>query len=214
MPLHVTIADYHGAIRIGMKYMISNWMPGTRISFAENMAELAALLALNTVDLVVLDLDLPGGNTFQMVRDIKAKQRQVRVLVFSAYDEELYALRYLDVGADGYLQKDRGEEDIKEALNTVLHGKKYLSNRVKDSVLQYRLRSGKFQENPLAGLSNRELEVCQLLVKGKGVGEIANELDLHTSTIGTYKNHIFQKLEVRNMVELTDTFRLHSERKI
>ena len=209
MPLHVAIADDHGAVRLGMKYMISDWMPGTAISYAEDMGELIALLDLNKIDLVVLDVNLPGGNNFQMVRRIKDKQRQARVLVFSAYDEVLYALRYLDAGADGYLQKDGTEQDIRDALNTVFKGGKYLSSGMKDYMLEQRLREGEFQENPLMELSNREMEVCQLLARGKRIGEIAHELNLHTSTIGTYKNHIFQKLAVRNMVELMDTFKLY-----
>ncbi|WP_257668558.1 response regulator transcription factor [Parapedobacter tibetensis] len=213
MPSHVTIADDHGAVRVGLKYMILDWMPGTRISYAEDMTELIALLGEVPIDLVVLDINIPGGNNFQMVKNIKNKQPKTRILIFSAYDEMLYALRYLDAGADGYLQKSGKDEDFKEALNTVFKGSKYISASIRDYLLQHRLVGGKFAVNPLGELTDREIEVCQSLIQGKGISEIANEMTLHVSTIGTFKNHIFKKLAVRNLAELIDTFKMYNDRE-
>lgn len=202
MPLHVVIADDHGAVRLGLKYMIREWMPESRISYAKDMPELTALLDAASPDVIVLDINLPGGNNFQVVRQLKKKHPHTRVLVFSAYNEMLYALRYIDAGADGYLQKDGDEEDFREALNTVCRGRKYLSPKMRDYLLERRSGNVEQLENPLASLSDREMEVCQLLVTGKGVSEIANELDLHTSTVGTYKSNIYAKLAVQNISEL------------
>jgi len=207
MPLHVAIADDHTAIRLGLKYFIQDWMPGTLISFAEDIRELMDTLSNHQVDIVLLDINIPGGNNLQMIKSIKDKQHRLRILVFSAYDEMTYALRYIDAGADGYLQKDKGEEHIKEALNTVFRGGKYLGNDLREYLLRQRFIS---HRNPLDQLSSREMEVCQLLIKGMGVSEIANSLLLHTSTISTYKTKIFEKLGVRNTTDLLNTFNVHS----
>jgi len=171
---------------------------------------LLRLLATQPIDLIVLDINIPGGNTFQMVPMIRNIQAAVRILMLSAYEEDLYALRYIDSGADGYLQKDSDEGDIKEALNTVYAGRKYLSSKLKEYLLQSRLNRGSLlQNNPIENLTNRELEISQLLIAGKGVGEIAKTLFIHTSTVGTYKSKIFDKLCVRNVRELIDAFSMY-----
>ncbi|WP_353195224.1 response regulator transcription factor [Parapedobacter defluvii] len=210
MPLHVTVVDDHSAVRLGMKYIIRDWMPEAAVSFAENMPELLRLLSSKFIHIIVLDINIPGGNHFDMIKMIRDIQANVRILVLSAYEELLYALRYIDLGADGYLQKDSREDEIKEALNTVFRGKKYLSDDVKEHLLQRRLNHGILSgDNPLQRLTNRELEVCQLLVQGKGVTEISKALFIHTSTVGTYKGKIYEKLNVINIRELMDKFNFH-----
>lgn len=210
MSLHVTVVDDHSAVRLGMKYIIREWMPETVVSFADTMPELLRLLSSKFIDIVVLDINIPGGNSFDMIKMIRGLQSHVKILVLSAYEELLYALRYIDLGADGYLQKNSDEITIREALNTVCQGKKYLSNDVKAHILEQRMSAGeKATENPIGSLTNRELEVCRLLAEGKGVGEIAKLLFLHTSTVGTYKSKIYEKLRVNNITELIDKFRLH-----
>ena len=207
MPMQVAIADDHSAVRIGMKYLVREWMPESTVHLAADLPALLRLLSSETIDIIVLDINIPGGNNFQMIPTIRNLQANVRILMLSAYDEGLYALRYIDSGADGYLQKDSGEDHIREALNAVLAGRKYLSDELKEHMLQNRLNNGgQLHNNPFSRLTNRELEISRLLIEGKGVGEIAKILFIHTSTVGTYKNKIFEKLDVRNIKELMDAF--------
>lgn len=209
MPLHIAVADDHSAVRLGMRYVINDWMPESIVSFAEDMPGLLRLLSLEPVDMVILDINIPGGNNFQMIQTIRNVQADVRILMLSAYEEGVYALRYIDSGADGYLQKDCDDNDIREALNTVYAGKKYLSGELKENLLQNRLnKRTELRDNPLGNLTNRELEVSRLLATGMGVGEIARTLFIHTSTVGTYKNKIFEKLRVRNIKELMDAINI------
>ncbi len=211
MPIHIAIADDHSAVRLGMKYIVQEWMPESIVHFAEDMPALLRLLSSEAMNMIVLDINIPGGNNFHMIKMIRDIQVNVKVLILSAYEEMLYALRYIDSGADGYLQKDSDEDNIKEALSTIYAGKKYLSSELKEHLLQSRLNhGGPLSRNPAANLTNRELEVSQLLIAGKGVGEIAKTLFIHTSTVGTYKNKIFEKLRVRNIKELIDAFHIHS----
>lgn len=210
MPIHVAVADDHSAVRLGMKFVIHEWMPEAVVHFAENMPGLLRLLSAETIDLVVLDINIPGGNNFHMIQMIKDVRENVKILVLSAYEEDVYALRYIDTGADGYLQKDCDDDDIHDALNAVYTGKKYVSSEMKEHLLQSRLNQGAAsRDNPIGLLTNRELEVCRLLMEGKGVSEIAKALFIHTSTVGTYKSKIFEKLRVTNVKALTDVFTIH-----
>ncbi|MFC7526903.1 response regulator [Parapedobacter sp. GCM10030251] len=211
MPIHIAVADDHSAVRLGMNYVIQEWMPGAIVHFAENMPGLLQLLAAESIALVVLDINIPGGNNFHMIPMIRDIRKNVKILVLSAYEEDVYALRYIDSGADGYLQKDCKDEDIRNALDAIYAGKKYLSGELKEHLLQSRLNRGTdLGSNPIELLTNRELEVCRLLMGGKGVGEIAKALFIHTSTVGTYKNKIFAKLNVKNVKALTDAFNIHN----
>jgi len=210
MPIRIAVADDHSAVRLGMKYVIHEWMPEAVVHFAETVPRLLRLLSVETIDIVVLDINIPGGNNFHMIRMIKDVREDVKILVLSTYEKDLYALRYIDAGADGYLQKDCDEDAIRDALNAIHTGKKYVSSEVREHLLQSRLNGGAAsQDNPIGQLTNRELEVCRLLMDGKGVGEIAKALFLHTSTVGTYKSKIFEKLGVTNVKALTDVFKIH-----
>lgn len=207
MPIHVAIADDHSAVRLGMRYIVQEWMPETVVYFAEDIPKLLRLLADEPVHIVVLDINIPGGNNFHVVKMIRDVRADAKILVFSAYEEQRYALRYVDAGADGYLQKNCEDDEIKEALETVYRGRKYLSAALRDQLVQNRMNHGAGSTgNPLDRLTDRELEVCHLLVDGRGVSEIANILFIHTSTVGTYKNKIYKKLDVRNIKELIDAF--------
>ncbi|WP_353130980.1 response regulator transcription factor [Parapedobacter pyrenivorans] len=212
MPIHVAIADDHSTVRLGMKYIVQEWMPESVVHFAEDIPKLLGLLGDEPIHIVVLDINIPGGNNFHVIKMIRDIRTDAKILVFSAYEEQRYALRYLDIGANGYLQKNCEDDEIKEALDTVFRGKKYLSASLRDQLVQNRMNRGAgLTGNPIDRLTDRELEVCQLLITGKGVSEIANALFIHTSTVGTYKNKIYQKLDVRNLKELIDAFNDHND---
>lgn len=211
MSLHIIVADDHITVRLGARYIINEWMPEAIVSFAENMPELLRLLSSGTpANVVILDINIPGGNSFHMIEMIKNIQKEVHIVMLSAYDELTYALRYIDSGADGYVHKNGEDQEITEALNTVMQGRKYLSKGMRDYLVERRFQNSETAaNNPMALLGDRELEVTGLLAEGKGVGEIAKTLHIHTSTVGTYKGKIFKKLGVANIKELIDLFRQH-----
>ena len=157
--------------------------------------------------ILLLDINLPGGDSIEMVNDIRSAQEKIKILMFSAYDEEQYALRYIHAGVQGYLNKLSSEDKIIDAVNTVLSGEKYISSKVKDRIYENALN--KMPDNPLDSLSNRELQIAGMLAKGEGNLEIANKLDIRMSTVSTYKSRIFEKLGVNNVVSLVEKFRLY-----
>lgn len=141
-----------------------------------------------------------------MLDSLNEIQKNIRVLMFSAYEENLYATRYLQAGAKGYLHKQNSNAEIKKAIQTVCSGGVYMSDDVKNIMLNKMLNHDENQ-NPLDLLSNREFEVAQMLIYGHGITDISSLLNLQMSTVSTYKNRIFEKLNVTNIVQLIDIFR-------
>ncbi len=208
----ILIADDHGIVRLGTSIVVKEALPLARVTQAEDFDEMIALLSEKAYDLLLLDINMPGGNNIKMVEKILIKQPTIKILVFSSYDETLYALRYLQAGAAGYLNKNTSKADLKDAVLTVLQRGKYMSPEVRDMYYNT-LTMGKSvikADNPLNKLSNREVDVAKYLVQGLGIMEVSKALNLSTSTVSTYKTRIFEKLQVDNIAELIEKFRLHS----
>lgn len=203
---HILIADDHGVVRYGMMLLLKDMMPWAKISQVGSFNEAVDFIKQTRIDLLILDINLPGGNNLQMLESLNAVQKGVKVLIFSAYEESLYATRYLQAGAKGYLHKQTANSEIKKAIATVFSGGVYMSDNVKDLMLNKMLNQDEDQ-NPLDILSNREFEVAQLLIYGHGITDISTLLNLQLSTVSTYKNRIFEKLNVVNVVQLIDKFR-------
>ena len=174
---------------------------------AGNFKDLFKLLKEIEFDLLILDINFPNGNSINVLAEIKAIQPNLKILIFSAYDENIYAMRYLNAGASGYLNKETTEDEIKVAINAMISSGKYITQNIKDKILDSYI--SKKPINPLQLLSNREIEVAQLLIKGYGNLEILELLNLKKTTISTYKNRIFEKLEINNLVDLIKFFQLY-----
>lgn len=203
---HILIADDHGVVRYGMMLLLKDIMPWAKVSQIGSFNEAIDFIKKTKIDLLILDINLPGGNNIQMLESLNAVQKDVKVLMFSAYEESLYATRYLQAGAKGYLHKQTSNSEIKKAIATVFSGGVYMSDNVKDLMLNKMLNQHEDQ-SPLDLLSNREFEVAQLLIYGHGITDISTLLNLQISTVSTYKNRIFEKLNVVNIVQLIDKFR-------
>ena len=205
----VLIADDHSIVRYGTSLVIKEMLPAGTIREAHNFDQAVKLLDSDRFDLVVLDINIPGGNNLQMIDIVKLRQPHVKILIFSGYDEQLYALRYLQAGADGYVVKQAPEGELKAAIQTIQNNDKYISANVKQHLINGLTTKNTAARNPLSGLSNREMEVMQQLVKGASVAEIAATLSLQISTISTYKSRIFEKMEVNNIVDLVEKVKLY-----
>lgn len=206
--MKILIADDHSVVRQGVSLILRDYFTGMEVTQAETFDSTLEMLKRESFSLMLLDINLPGGNSITMIGDVRAIQEKVKILVFSAYDEDQYALRYIQAGADGYVNKLSSEDKIIEAVKTILAGEKYVSYTLKKLLSQH--PDVKLHDNPFYLLSNREMEIMLLLVNGEGNLEIANKLDIKMSTVSTYKSRIFEKLGVNNVVTLAEKFRLHS----
>lgn len=201
------IADDHSVVRNGVSLIVKELFLNASIHKAGNFKEIFDVLKEVKVDLLILDINFPEGNSINILSEIKTLQPDIKILIFSVYDENIYAMRYLNAGASGYLNKEISEDEIKYAINTIISSGRYITQNIKDRILDFYI--SKKPVNPLDLLSNREIEVAQLLIKGYGNLEILELLNIKKTTVSTYKNRIFEKLEIDNLADLIKFFQLY-----
>lgn len=203
------VADDHSVVRQGVSYVIKELYQGSCVVQADSFSEIIELLTKDEYELLVLDVNFPDGSSLAILPAIKKAQPNIKILIFSAYDEDIYAIRYINAGANGYLNKLCSAEEMKLAISTVMNSGKYTSQNIKDRIIDsYILKT---PTNPLEQLSNREIEIAKLMVEGLGNLEICAMLNLRKSTVSTYKNRIFEKLGVDNLLELFQLFNLYND---
>ncbi len=194
----ILIADDFPVLREGVKEVLSKVMPIT-IGEAADIPEMLQLVRTQRWDVVVLDVNMPGGSSVNALREVKREHPRLPVLVLSMYPEEQYALRMFKVGANGYLTKTAIPTELVQAVKKVLGGGNYVTPRIAEQLaVAYGVPSMHRDQ-----LSNRELEVLRLIASGKTCAEIAAELSLSVTTIITYRARILEKLHLRNNMELT-----------
>jgi len=207
---NILIADDHSIVRYGLTKIIATLPDPVTVSTVEAFDDAVNILSKQPFDLLILDINLPGGNSIQMLHAVRLQRPNIMVLIFSAYDEKMYAIDYLLAGADGYLSKNSTEEETKLAIQTLLKREKYMSAVTRQQMLN-RLNQHKQPEvNPFDALSVREIEVMNLLTKGIPLQKIADVLHLQVSTVSTYKTRIFSKLEINSIIELLEKIRLYN----
>lgn len=207
MPHKIIIADDHEIVLEGVNGLLRKHFPDTEIICLTNLIDLKNELQAQEYDLLILDIQIPGGNVLQFIESLKNAGSTLPILVFSAYDEKLHASIYLKAGVSGYLEKYAAPEQIVDAVKTVLSGKRYMGEQLKEFILDKTLKSNVREGRPnLGDLSPREMEVGRMLVLGHGISHIAEQLNLSASAVGTYKKRIFEKLNVINVVQLIRVF--------
>lgn len=203
------ITDDHSIVRQGIAMLINELFLNPKIYKSGNFKDTFKILHETKIDLLILDINFPDGNSINIIHDIKNIQPEIKILIFTAYNEDIYALRYLNSGASGYLNKSSTEEEMKNALTSMILSGKYVTQNVKDRILDSYI--SKSPINPIEQLSNRELEVSKMLIKGHGNLEISDILNIKKTTVSTFKNRIFEKLEIENLAALIELFRLYDD---
>ena len=203
------IADDHVVVRQGVSLILKELFLNATVYKAATFNDTFKILKDVKIDLLILDVNFPDGNSINILAEIKTIQPDVKILIFSALEENIYAMRYLNAGASGYLTKESSEEEMKLAINSMISSGKYITQNIKDKILDSYI--SKKPTNPLEVLSNREMEVACLFVKGYGNLEILELLKIKKTTVSTYKNRIFEKLEVENLAELIKIFQLYHD---
>jgi len=199
----ILIVEDHPLFREGLCQMI-NRDPALAVcgQVSDAAAALRGLAELKP-DLVLIDISLESGNGIDLIKSIKAKYEDLPILVISMHDESLYAERALRAGALGYVMKNESARTVKAAIFKVLGGDIFLSAKMSGSVLS-KLMRGKTEEpvSPIEQLSDRELEVFQMIGEGKPTRQIADQLDLTIPTIHSFRNRIKDKLHLKNSTEM------------
>ena len=204
----IITADDHEIIAKSLIYILKDLYKDAEVYQIVKLSEIVETLKKEKIDLLILDISFPEGDTLTIIPKIKQIQPDLKILVFSGHDENLYALRYFHANVNGYLSKLSSMDEIKNAITDVMNNGKYFSRNIQNQIMDSFVL--KKPSNALQQLSNREFEIAKLLVKGYGNTEISAELDLQKSTVSTYKNRIFEKLEINNVPDLIQKFKLYN----
>ena len=197
----VLIIDDHVMVREGVAEIIKHEADldvcGTATTANEGIEAVRKLKP----DVVLVDITLPGKNGVEFIKDARAMDPELSILVMSMHDESLYADRVLRAGGRGYIRKQEGGEKLIEALRRVLRGEIAVSEKMTGKLLE-KFSGRTTMDSPLEGLSDRELEVFQLVGQGKTMKEIGDELHLSPKTVEVHRAHIREKLKITGAAEL------------
>ena len=202
--MKILLIDDHFLIRMSQKIVLSELYCEPVIEEADSFGEGISAIRASSFDLILLDIDIPGGKGRSMIELIRRIHPDIIILVCSAADEQTHALDYISAGANGYLSKSAEKQEIVTAITTVMKNNRYVSPAIQEKLLDaISTRTTSARRLKAAnGLSVREKEVMQMLIDGKWVKEIAFDLKLRANTISTFKARIFQKMGVSSVIEL------------
>lgn len=206
--MKILLVEDHSIVRYGVIRILQGMSHDISIDESADFDEALRHIGKKKYDLIILDINIPHGNDLEMIRLIRVRQPDIKILIFSGADERMYALRYLREGADGYLMKDSPNKEIIDAVRTVMNNEKYCSAYIRQQLLQKLSTGEQVHNNPMMALSDREIQVMQYLIQGQSISAIARLMNLHISTVSTYKTRLFQKFEVTNVIELAEKRRM------
>ena len=199
--MKVLIADDHAILRKGLIEILHESFPTMEYFEASNSIEALQITRKEILDLILLDISMPGRNGLETLKQIRADGILTPILILSVQPEDQYAIRVLKAGASGFLNKDSAPEELINAVNLILKGRKYISLNIVDKLAQSLSHP---LDKPLYEiLSDRELQVLKFIASGKTVSQIGREISLTVNTISTYRARILDKLNLKNNAELT-----------
>lgn len=199
----ILVVDDHPIVRQGLAMMINREQDLTVCGEAEETQTALQAIANQKPDLVIIDISLTGPDGLELLKNIRTRDSALPVLILSMHDEAIYAERALRAGANGYIMKQEATEMVLVAVRRILNHEIYVSERVANKMLRHYITgSPSSADSPLAGLSDRELEVFRLIGEGHSTRQIAEELHLSVKTVESYQAHIKEKLSLRNAREL------------
>lgn len=197
--LHV---DDHFVVRSGIKGLLLECYPGALVFEAEDEKTAIVLLKQHKFDLVILDIHISGADMLGLLELMQVRYPETRVLMFSMASENAYALRFIKAGAKGFCPKDAPVGELTNAIQMVLNDRRYISPSLAEYLTESSFSTDK--SNPFQNLSRREFEITFMMLEGTAMGKIGEALSLQPSTIGTHKARIFDKLGVKNLMELKE----------
>ncbi|MET3108490.1 DNA-binding NarL/FixJ family response regulator [Oxalobacteraceae bacterium GrIS 2.11] len=205
--IRILIADDHTIMREGLKRILEG-EPNIQI-VAEAVDGLDALQKVRAggIDLILLDLSMPGRSGVDLIRQIKEEAPKLPILILTMHEEEQYAVRAIRAGASGYLTKESAGLELMNAILRIASGRPYISTAVAEQLAMNLMPDD--VPLPHKTLSDREFEIFQLLVQGKGLTEIADGLFLSVKTVSTHKTRILVKMRMKNLTELVQYAVLH-----
>jgi len=196
------LIDDHKIIREGLKQILLMHFPSATFDEGASAEDVIKNISASDYDLVICDLSMPGRSGLDVLKQVKETKPKVPVLILSMHPDEHYAVRAIKAGAWGYVNKSDGAEVLIPAVQRILHGRKFipddLAQRLADNLTADDTSEDRLHEN----LSSREFDIFKLLVEGKSISEISQQLSLGMSTVSTHRARILSKMNMRSNAEL------------
>lgn len=199
--IKVLIVDDHGLVRMGMRRLLDDYPDIDVIDEAENGEKALILVKQHKPDIVLLDMKMPGIDGWEVTRRLKKSHPKVKVIAVTALSTDAAPARVLHLGARGYITKECGADEMAAAIRAVAEGNKYISSAIAQRMAINSLENT--GDSPFDRLTDRETQIMLMITTGMEVGTIASRLFLSTKTVNGHRYRIFEKLHVKNDVELT-----------
>ena len=199
--IRIAIVDDHAMVRAGLKQYFADEVDFRVVAEASNGREALDIVRQGEVDVILLDISMPGQSGVDTLAAIRARAPDLPVLILSGFAEEHYATTLLRQGASGYLNKDCDPQDISKAIRTVFRGRKYITAGVAERLADSLATGG---DKPThEQLSERELQVFLRLAKGETIGHMAQSMSLSVKTVSTYRTRVMEKMALASNSDLT-----------
>lgn len=199
--IRIGIVDDHAIVRSGLRNFFADHVDLRVVGEAANGREAIDLVRITEMDVLLMDLAMPGQSGLDALAMIRAKAPDVGILILSGYPEEHYAMNLIRQGASGYLNKECDPAEIVEAVRTIALGKRYITRTVADLLAQ---QLGRKDDVPLhEQLSEREFQVFLKLARGETAGDVAKSLSLSVKTVSTYRTRLMEKMGLASNSDLT-----------
>ena len=199
--MNILIGDDHSVVRKGLKMILFEAYPHAFIEEAIDGADIIKKIEDKVWSVIISDISMPGRSGLDIIKYLKENHPKIPVLILSVHSPEHYAVRTFKAGASGYLTKETAPEELVKAIEQILNGKKYVTPEIAELLIQYHVDED--IDQPHKTLSDREMEVFQLLAKGKKLSDIAEELSLSVNTISTYRTRILEKMHITSNADIT-----------
>jgi two-component system, NarL family, invasion response regulator UvrY len=199
--IKILIADDHAIVREGLKQIVAEESDMKVTGEAANADEVFEILKTNNYDIAILDINMPGKSGLDLLKDLKIQYPKLPVLILSMYGEEQYGIRALKAGALGYLRKVSAPNELVTAIRKIVSGGKYISQPLAEKLAD--AVDDSYNKLPHEILSDREFEVMCKIASGESAEQISDTLSISIHTFYTYRNRIFEKMNMKSNVELT-----------
>ena len=202
MGIKVLIADDHQLFREGLVNLLSNVDDIEVIAQAKDGKETVEKAGKLKPDVILIDIGMPLMNGIDATRILKKGNPELKIIAVSMHSDRQFVKGILEAGADGYLLKNCTYRQLIDAVHSVVSGKKYLSDEITGMIIQGYLEPADYDEDGNEELSEREIEILKLYAEGKSTREISEKLFISVKTVGTHKQHILDKLDLKSNADI------------
>jgi two-component system invasion response regulator UvrY len=200
--INVVIADDHAIVRHGLREILNSEKDIRTVAEASTGQEVLDIVRADHVDVVVLDITMPGRNGLEILKELRKSHPRVAVIMLSMHPKDQYGVRVIKAGAAAYISKESAPEELVNAIRTAHRGEKYITPDLAELLARH-IERGLATEEPHKLLSDREFEVLRHIASGRGLTEISKLMNLSVKTVSTYRTRIVEKTGLGSNAEMT-----------